>query len=55
MDNATRRLIAVGRYGGQLIMVPYESEQDVIRPVTVHVAARAQVEARIKSGRFSHE
>ena len=55
VDNATGRLIAVGRHADALIMVPYETEQDVIRPVTVHATSRAQIEARIKSGRFAHE
>jgi hypothetical protein len=55
MDNATGRLIAVGKCANQLVMVPYEIDEDVIRPVTAHVTTRVQVEARIKSGRFSHE
>lgn len=55
VDTATGRLIAVGRHEDMLIMVPYETEQDVIRPVTVHATSRAQIDARIKSGRFTHE
>jgi hypothetical protein len=54
VDNATGRLVAVGRHARQLVMVPYEAENDMIRPVTVHATTRAQVDARIKSGRFSH-
>jgi len=55
VDNATGRLVAVGKHAHQLMMVPYEIEEDTIRPVTVHVTARAQIDARIRSGRFSHE
>ena len=55
MDNATGRLVAVGKHMQQLVMVPYETEEDVIRPVTVHATTRTQIEARIKSGRFAHE
>ena len=55
MDSATRRLIAVGRCANHLIMVPFEAEQGMIRPVTAHVTTRAQIDARVKSGRFSHE
>jgi hypothetical protein len=49
------RLIAVGKCGQDLIMVPYETEEGLIRPVTAHVTARAQIDARIRSGRFYFE
>jgi len=55
VDTATGRLVAVGKHALQLAMVPYEIEEDVIRPVTVHATTRTQIEARIKSGRFTHE
>jgi len=55
VDQATGRLIAVGKCANQLVMVLYEMEQDTIRPVTVHATSRAQIDARIKSGRFAHE
>ena len=55
VDNTTGRLIVVGRHTDALMMVPCEMEQDVIRPVTVHATNRAQIDARIKSGRFTHE
>jgi len=55
VDSATGRLIAVGRHVDELIMVPYEIEQDMIRPVTAHAVTRAQIDARVKSGRFTHE
>jgi hypothetical protein len=55
LDNATDRLVAVGKHAHQLIMVPYEKEGDVICPVTVHATTRTQIGARIKAGRFTHE
>jgi len=55
VDNATGRLIAVGKCGNELVMAPYEVERDRIRPVTVHATTREQIDARIKSGRFSYE
>jgi len=55
VDNATGRLIAVGTHGSQLIMVPYEIEYDTIRPITVHVTTRRQIDARIESGRLTYE
>jgi hypothetical protein len=55
IDNATGRLIAVGRHTDALIMVPDETEEDAIRPVTVHATNRAQIDARVKSGRFGNE
>jgi hypothetical protein len=55
VDSATGRFVVVGRHAELLIMVPYEAEGDMIRPITSHVITRAQIEARIKSGRFTHE
>lgn len=55
VDRATGRLIAVGKCGDYLIMVPYEVEKGLVRPITAHVTARAQIDARIRSGRFRHE
>ena len=55
IDNVTGRLVAVGSHGRHLIMVPYEVDQGVMHPVTVHATTRGQVEARVRSGRFSYE
>jgi uncharacterized DUF497 family protein len=55
VDKATGRSVAVGRHTRHLMMVPYEIEEDVLRPITVHATTRAQVAARIKSGRFRYE
>lgn len=55
IDTSTGRLIAVGRHGADLILVPYEQEGNVLRPVTVHRTSRKQILARIKSGRLRHD
>ena len=55
VDHATGRLVAVGKYANELILVAYETDQGVIRPITAHVTARTQIEVRIRSGRLGHE
>ena len=55
VDNATGRLIAISRHGRQLVMALYEAGSGTIRVVTMHAISREQIDARIKSGRFSHE
>ncbi|MFO7976210.1 MAG: hypothetical protein R6V12_16425 [Candidatus Hydrogenedentota bacterium] len=55
VDNATGRLVAIGKDAQRWVMVPYEMEEDIIRPVTVHTTTRKQIKARISSGRFTHE
>lgn len=54
VDAQTGRLIVVGRHDKQLVVVPYEQNQDTIIPVTVHVTTRQQINLRIRSGRFTH-
>lgn len=54
-DTVTGRRIAVGRYNNDLIMIPYEVDEDSITPVTVHVTTRQQINFRIKTGRFKNE
>lgn len=53
-DQATGRLVAVGRSGATLVLVPYETEGESVIPVTVHRTTRQQVTARLKSGRYLH-
>ena len=55
IDTVTGRSIAVGKHGSQLVMVPYDIEQDTIRPITVHVTTRRQISARIELGRLAYE
>ena len=51
-DTATRRMVAVGRHGNRLVLVPYEQEGDTVTPVTVHMTTRQQVNFRLRTGRF---
>jgi hypothetical protein len=55
VDTGTGRLVAVGRHGDHLIVVPYERTEHTLTPVTVHVTSRQQVNIRLKSGRFTNE
>lgn len=54
-DTATGRRVAVGRHDSDLVIIPYEVDEDLITPVTIHVATRQQINSRIRSGRFTHE
>jgi hypothetical protein len=51
-DTITQRLIAVGRHGNRLIVVPYEKEDDTVTPVTVHATTRQQITFRLRTGRY---
>ena len=55
LDTATGSLVAVGRHGDRLIMIPYEHQADVLTPVTVHTTTRQQINFRVRSERFKHE
>jgi len=55
VDATTGRLVAVGRHGRVLVMIPYEQKGDELTPVTVHATSRQQVNARLRSGRFGNE
>ncbi len=51
-DAVTERRVVIGRHGDQLVMIPYDSNEVVITPITVHATTRQQVNARLRSGRF---
>lgn len=53
IDDATGRLIVVGKHGKDLVMIPYEEDESSITPVTVHATTRQQISYRIKSGRLT--
>ena len=55
VDTATGRLITVGRMDDLLVMIPYDTEQGLITPVTIHATTRQQINFRLKTGRFTHE
>lgn len=55
MDSMTGRMIAVGRHGKFLVMIPYELKGHTLTPVTIHATSRKQINSRIKSWRFKNE
>ena len=54
-DTETGRAVVIGRYDNKLVILPYETTEDVITPVTVHTTTRQQVNFRLKTGRFINE
>jgi len=52
MDTATIRKVAVGSHGADLVVIPYDENDNIITPVTIHVTTRRQIDFRIQSGRF---
>ena len=54
-DVVTLRQIAIGRHSDRIIMIPYESSENLITPVTIHVINRQQIKFRLKTGRFINE
>ena len=55
-DTETGRAIVIGHHDNKrLVMVPYETYEDTITPVTVHVTTRQQINFRLRTGRFIHE
>ena len=55
LDTETRRIVVVGRHHKQLVMIPYETAEDNIIPVTVHAVTRQQIRFRLQTGRFTNE
>mgnify|MGYP001352906268 CR=1 FL=1 len=55
VDTATDRRIAVGHCGKTLVLVPYETGNEVITPITVHATTRRQIAFRVQTGRFVYE
>lgn len=53
LDRAENRRIVVGRHGEELVVIPVEIDGEVITPVTIHKTTRQQINARLKSGRFT--
>lgn len=54
-DGATGSLVAVGRHGKHLVMIPYEIKGNTLTPITIHVTTRQQINIWVKSGRFTNE
>lgn len=45
----------VGCYDDRLGLIPCETDENYITPVTIHVTTRQQINFRIRTGRFTHE
>lgn len=55
LDIETGRGVVVGRHDEQLVLIPYEVDEDKITPVTVHVTTRQQIRFPVRTGRFTNE
>ena len=53
-DTATGRLVAVGRHDNTLVLIPYETDEDTITPITIHATTRQQINFRLRTGRYIH-
>ena len=51
-DSSTQRMVAVGRHGAELVVIPYEQDGETFTPVTVHATTRQQINFRLSTGRF---
>jgi len=52
-DMATKRLVVVGKHDeDRMVMIPYEKQENIITPITIHVTTRQQIRFRLKTGRF---
>ncbi len=54
-DMATGRRIVVGRHDNTLVMIPYETDENAVTPVSIHVTTRRQINFRIRTGRLANE
>lgn len=51
-DVETNRTVVVGKHNSQLLLIPYEHNDNSITPITVHVTTRQQIRFRLNNGRF---
>ena len=51
-DTTGQRMVAIGRHGSRLVLVPYEQEGETMTPVTIHATTPQQVALRLRTGRF---
>ena len=54
-DTLTMRYVVIGRYQKSIIMIPYEKNENLLIPITVHTITRQQIKFRIKTGRLYRE
>jgi hypothetical protein len=48
-------MIAIGRHKRALVMVPYDVEDQMLIPITIHTTTRQQINVRLKTGRVMYE
>ena len=53
-DTTTGRLVVVGRHDNIPVMIPYETDEDTIIPITIRATTRQQINFRLRTGRFTH-
>jgi hypothetical protein len=51
-DSSTERMVVVGKHGSQLVMIPYEEDEETVTPITIHAVTRQQLNLRLQTGRF---
>ena len=54
-DTETGRRVVIGRYNKKLVILPNETSDNAITPITVHTTTRQQINFRLKAGRFINE
>ncbi len=54
-DTETGRSVAVGKHRNALVLIPYETNDSTITPVTVHATTRQQIKFRLQTGRLVYE
>ncbi|NEP83707.1 MAG: hypothetical protein F6K23_25525 [Okeania sp. SIO2C9] len=52
-DTVTGNQIVVGKHNRDLVVIPYESSENSITPITVHATTRQQIKFRLNNGRFT--
>ena len=53
-DTETRRYVVIGKHGNKEVLIPYDTEEKTIIPVTIHTISRQQIRFRKLSGRFEN-
>lgn len=54
-DTETGRSVVIGRHDNDLVILPYETDEDIVTPVTIHTITRQQINFRLRTGRFTYE
>lgn len=52
-DTVTGNLIVIGKHNQNLVMIPYQINENSIIPITVHATTRQQIKFRLTNGRFT--